>query len=43
VRGEFADLTIRAAEKVSDRALDKEAHRQLIDKTLKESTTLRKG
>ncbi len=43
LRKEFADLTILAAEKVIDRSLDKEAHRQLIDKTLKESTTLRKG
>lgn len=43
LRGEFADLTILAAEKVIDRSLDKEAHRQLIDKTLEESTTLRKG
>ena len=43
LRKEFADLTILAAEKVIDRSLDKEAHRQLIDKTLKESTSLRKG
>jgi len=43
LRREFADLTILAAEKVIDRSLDKEAHRQLIDKTLEESTTLRKG
>ena len=43
LRQEFADLTIQAAEKVIDRSLDKEAHRQLIDKTLEESTTLRKG
>ncbi len=43
LRKEFADLTILAAEKVIDRSLDKEAHRQLIDKTLEESTTLRKG
>ena len=43
LRKEFADLTILAAEKVIDRSLDKEAHRQLIDKTLAESTTLRKG
>ena len=43
LRGEFAELTILAAEKVIDRSLDKEAHRQLIDKTLEESTTLRKG
>ncbi len=43
LRREFADLTILAAGKVIDRSLDKEAHRQLIDKTLEESTTLRKG
>ena len=43
LRREFADLTILAAEKVIDRSLDKEAHRQLIDKTLAESTTLRKS
>ncbi len=43
LRAEFADLTILAAEKVIDQSLDKEAHRQLIDKALDESTTLRKG
>ena len=43
LRREFADLTILVAEKVIDRSLDKEAHRQLIDKTLAESTTLRKS
>ncbi len=43
LRKEFADLTILAASKVIDRSLDKEAHRQLIDKVLKESTTLKKG
>jgi len=43
LRKEVADLTIMAAEKVIDRSLDKEAHRQLIDKVLKESTTLKKG
>ena len=43
LRKEFADLTILAAEKVIGRSLDKEAHRQLIDKTLGESTTLKKG
>ena len=43
LRKEFADLTLLAAEKVIDRSLDKEAHRQLIEKTLEESTTLRKG
>ena len=43
LRKEFADLTILAAEKVIDRSLDKEAHRQVIDKVLKESKTLKKG
>jgi len=43
LRQEFADLTIMAAEKVIDRSLDKKAHRQIIDKVLKESTTLKKG
>jgi F-type H+-transporting ATPase subunit b len=42
VRREFADLTILAAGKVIDRSLDKEEHRQLIDKVLEESTTLKK-
>ena len=43
LRKEFADLTIMAAGKVIDRALDKEAHRQIIDKVLEESTQLKKG
>jgi F-type H+-transporting ATPase subunit b len=45
VRKAFADLTIRAAEKVIDRSLDKEAHREIIAKVLEESTstTLKKG
>ena len=43
LRRKFADLTILAAGKVIDRSLDKEAHRRLIDKVLKESTTLKKG
>ena len=42
LRKEFADLTVTAAEKVIDRSLDKKAHRQLIDKVLEESTTLKK-
>ena len=42
LRKEFADLTIMAAEKVIERSLDKEAHRQLIDKVLEESSTLKK-
>lgn len=43
LRKAFADLTIKAAEKVIDRSLDKEAHRQIIDKALEESTTFKKG
>ncbi len=43
LRKEFADLTIEAAGKVIEQSLDKEAHRQLIDKVLEESTTLKKG
>jgi len=43
LRRAFADLTVLAAGKVIDRSLDKEAHRQLIDKVLEESTTLKKG
>ena len=42
LRREFADLTILAASKVIDRSLDKEAHRQLIEKVLEESSTLEK-
>jgi len=43
LRKEFADLTILAAGKVIDRSLDKETHRQLIDKVLEEAPTLKKG
>ncbi len=43
LRKEFADLTVEAAGKVIERSLDKEAHRQLIDEVLEESTTLKKG
>ncbi len=43
LRKEVADLTITVAEKVIGQTLDKEAHRQLIDKTLDESTTLRQN
>ena len=42
LRKEFAGLTIMAAEKVIDRSLDKETHRQLIDKVLEESQNLKK-
>lgn len=43
VRKEFADLTIMAASKVIDRSLDREAHRELIEKVLAQSETLKKG
>ena len=43
LREEFADITIMAAGKVIDRTLDKKAHREIIDKVLKESTALKKG
>ncbi len=43
LRKEFTDLTIVAAEKVIERELDKEAHRQLIDKVMEESETLKKS
>jgi F-type H+-transporting ATPase subunit b len=39
VRREFADLTVLAAGKVIERSLDKEAHRELIEKVLEESST----
>jgi F-type H+-transporting ATPase subunit b len=42
LREEFADLTVAAAEKVIEKSLDKEAHRELIEKVLEESTTLNK-
>jgi len=43
LRQEFADLTIIAAGKVIGESLDKQAHKELIDKVLKESQTLNKG
>jgi F-type H+-transporting ATPase subunit b len=43
LRKEFADLAVLAAGKVIERSLDKETHRELIDKVLDESATLRKG
>lgn len=42
VRREFADLTVLAAGKVIEKSLDKEEHRELIDKVLEESGTLKK-
>ncbi len=43
VRREFADLTVLAAGKVIEKSLDKKEHRELIDKVLEESATLKKG
>jgi F-type H+-transporting ATPase subunit b len=42
LRREFADLTILAAGKVIDRSLDKAAHRELVQKVLEESSSLKK-
>ena len=38
LRREFADMTIAAAEKIIGSALDRNAHRRLIDEALAEST-----
>ena len=43
LRQEFADLSIRAAEKVIGQALDKKAHQQLIDQVLEEGLTSKKN
>ncbi len=43
LRREFADLTIAAAEKVIDRSLDKQAHRDIIDKVLAEAPKINQG
>jgi F-type H+-transporting ATPase subunit b len=42
VRREFADLTVLAAGKVIEKSLDKEEHRELIDRVLEESTIQKK-
>jgi len=42
LRGEFVEVAIAAAEKVIEKALDKEKHKQLIEKTLQESGSLKK-
>ncbi len=42
VRREFADLTVLAAGKVIEKSLDKEEHRELIEKVLEESSALKK-
>ena len=43
LRKEFVDIAILAAEKVISETLDKEKHRQIIEKTLEESATLRRN
>jgi F-type H+-transporting ATPase subunit b len=43
LRREFADLTIAAAEKVIERSLDKQAHREIIDKVLAEAPKINQG
>jgi F-type H+-transporting ATPase subunit b len=43
LRREFSELTILAAGKVIGETLDKKSHKELIDKILKESQTLKKG
>lgn len=42
LRDEFADLAIVAAERVIEKSLSKEEHRDLIDKVLEESSSLKK-
>lgn len=37
LRGEFADITVKAAEKVINQSLDQKAHERVIDETLAES------
>jgi F-type H+-transporting ATPase subunit b len=43
LRREFSDLTILAASKVIGESLDKESHKKLIDKVLKENQTINRG
>lgn len=43
LRRHFAELTVLAASKVIDRSLDREAHRELIEKVLNESMALKKN
>ena len=40
VRQQFADLAITAAERVVERSLDKDAHREVIEKVLQESSEI---
>ena len=41
LRGEFAGLALRAAERVVERSLDEKTHRKLIDRVLEESVEIR--
>ena len=43
VRQEFAGLAVAAAEKVIEKSLDEEAHRELIERVLEDSSGLGKG
>ena len=43
LRHEFANVTIMAAGKVIGESLDKESHKELIDKVLNENQTLKRG
>ena len=38
LRGEFADITVRAAERVIGQSLDRQAHQRIIDETIAESS-----
>ncbi len=40
VRQQFADLAITAAERVIERSLDKDAHREVIERVLQESSRI---
>ncbi|MSQ40249.1 MAG: ATP synthase F0 subunit B [Dehalococcoidia bacterium] len=42
VRRHFADLAIRAAERVVERSIDRDAHRQVIERVLEESGDLKR-
>ena len=43
LRGEFADLTVRAAERVVGQSIDRDAHQRLIDEVLVNSSFERDG
>ena len=43
LRHEFADLAMKAAERVVERSLDESSHRDLIDKVLEESPKINRG